>query len=126
MRAVVVVQAAWLAAVLAEAPGTHTCPVHDGHSTGQPTDANGPVSYAEHPHHPAGEPDDGEDGTHTGCSCPGDCGTTSPVLPITTAVATARTPDAQTGPLVHLVPDAPRIPLHPRLPFANGPPPATS
>ena len=126
MRAVVVAQATWLAAVLAEAPGTHTCPVHESHSAGHAAATTAPASHAEHIHHPDGEPGEDAGGTHTGCSCLGDCGTTSPVLPITTAIAGTGNPVAQARPPGRLVSDAPRVPLHPRLPFANGPPPVAS
>lgn len=126
MRAMVVVQAAWLAAVLAEAPGTHTCPVHESHSAGHAGAPTAPADHAEHIHHPEGEPGNDAEGTHTGCSCLGDCGTTSPVLPITTATAGPGNQAARAKPPGRLVYDAPRAALHPRLPFANGPPPIAS
>ena len=126
MRAVVVGQAAWLAAVLAEAPGTHTCPVHESHSAGHAGATTAPADHAEHVHYPEGEPGDDAGGEHAGCSCLGDCGTTSPVLPIPTGVAVTGHPVAQADPPGRPVYDSPRASLHPRLPFANGPPLTTS
>ena len=129
MRAAVVVQAAWLAAVLVEAPGTHTCPVHESHSAGHgaaTTAPAEPAEHGEHLHHPEGEPGDDTGGEHAGCSCLGDCGTTSPVLPIPDGVAATGHSLVQADPPGRPVYDSPRASLHPRLPFANGPPLTTS
>jgi len=127
-RVLALLQAAWLALLIAEPASLHACAMHAtghaGHTTRVDAPAQGPTEDAathEHAHH-EDAPATPDDLTQSMCQCLADCCAaaavalfTAPDFPAVARIAATRTRVTVAAQGSARAPDL-------RLPFANGPP----
>lgn len=127
-RAFALLQAVWLAVLIAEPASLHTCAMHSAGTGGHTAHAPIPVVADEHAHHgahhasAASEQTDVDESAATVCQCLGECcGPTTATLPELPTVPVLGATRAAAAVVPRASSDVSRAPDL-KLPFANGPP----